>query len=216
MKFFFCIVLLFSGCVSQSNFRSPNNISKEKVILYLRDEPAKPGTLTIPFEDDYDKIPDNGRSITFIPEGKKLEEKIDVADITGYSLGNNYYALKQVDLLVNSQYHLLFVQRITNENSKIQLYELYQSGQGNDTGESEYSYFISLPGSDQYETINTKSNLLVPNFNFKMSELVSDCPSLAKKILNKQKGYYIPWPSFKTFKHRDVMLFIIDEYNHCK
>jgi hypothetical protein len=214
--FLFGVVMLLGGCASQSYFRSPNNVSKEKVVLFLRDQPPMAGVLTIPFEADFDKISDYRENITFIPEGKNAEVKIDLSEVMGYSFGKNYYALKKVDVLVNGQYHLLFVHRITEENSKIQLYELYQSGQGNETGETEYSYFISLTPSDQYEAINTKSSFLVPNFHEKMSELVSDCPSLAKKILRRQDGYFFPLHSFKTYKHRDVMLLIIDEYNHCK
>jgi hypothetical protein len=217
MKLFFLgFIIFFSGCVSQSYFRSANDISKENVVLYLRDKPGIPGILTIPFEDNFDKNLDHHPWLTFIPEGKNEEERIDVDDVIGYSLDKNYYALKKVDLFVNNQYHLLFVKRITGEDSKIQLYELYESGKGNVTGETEYSYFISLSTSLQNETINTKSINLVPDFDFKMSELVSDCPSLAEKILKRQNGYFIPLHSFKTFKHRDVMLLIINEYNQCK
>ncbi len=49
-----------------------------------------------------------------------------------------------------------------------------------------------------------------------MSLLVEDCPSLAQKILAKDKGYFIPGASFNIKKHPDVLMRIIDEYNKCK
>ena len=96
------------------------------------------------------------------------------------------------------------------------MYELYESGIGNATGEIRYSYFISLPSFSEYKTINTRSNQLIPFFDEKMGVIVSDCPLLARKIRNRERGYFIPEMSFNTFKHREVMTKIIDEYNLCR
>lgn len=212
----FCFLFFLAACSPQSYFKSPNNVSKKKVTLYLRNEQPVTGILTIPFEENFNRPPTNVQTLKFIPEGKAGEENIDIHDITGYSLDKNYYALKNLYLLSTNSNHWLFVKRLTGEDSRIQLYELYETGRGNHTGESVYTYFISLPTYGPYETLNTHSVKLIPDFNQKMSELVSDCPSLAEKIRDRQNGYFIPLVSFNTFKHKEVMMKIVNEYNSCK
>ncbi|HMH23137.1 MAG TPA: hypothetical protein VK563_15240 [Puia sp.] len=211
-----CLVICLCSCASQPYFKSPNDVYKKKVVLYLRDQPAVAGLLTVPFEDNFNREPAAAQGLKFIPEGKSEEKIINIKAVIGYSINKNYYALKELFLFTNNKDHLLFAKRLTREDSKIQLYELYESGNGNVTGETQYSYYISLPASGQYETINTKSNKLIPNFDQKMSELVADCPSLVQKIKEKQNGYFVPLLSFNTFKHKEVMTKIIDEYNNCK
>jgi hypothetical protein len=217
MKPFFCsLVILLSGCTAQSYFKSPNDVRKQKVVLYLRNKPGLAGSLTVPFEENFNKPAIQPLPLKFTPEGDTREDNIDLKDVIGYSLGKDYYALKNLFLFTDNAEHLLFAKRMTGEDSRIQLYELYESGKGNATAEPQYSYFISLPTFSQNETLNTHSINLIPDFDQKMSELVSDCPSLAQKIKNKQTGYFIPLSSFKTFKHKEVMTKIINEYNNCK
>ena len=71
------------------------------------------------------------------------------------------------------------------------------------------------PAVRPLDAINTRSRLLIPSFEEKMSVLVDDCPGLAQKILAKDRGYFIPVASFNIKKHPDVLLRIIDEYNKC-
>jgi hypothetical protein len=63
--------------------------------------------------------------------------------------------------------------------------------------------------------MNTRSIGLLPMFDQKMSQIVVDCPALAAKIRSKENGYFIPMGSFKTNKHPEVLLKIINEYNSC-
>ncbi len=210
------LLVLLTGCATQSYFKSPNDVFKEKVVLYLLNKPPVSGTLTITFENDFNRDLANVQAPKFMPEGKNEEEKIDIKEIVGYTFDKNYYALKQFYLFTNNSYHFLFGKRLTGEASKIQLYELYETGKGNATGQTEYSYFITMPGFGRYETLNTHSEKLTPNFDLKMSELVADCPTVAQKIRNKQKDYFIPVVSFNTFKHKEVMMKIIEDYNNCK
>jgi hypothetical protein len=141
---------------------------------------------------------------------------IDINKISGYWFDSTYYALKKVDIHMNGIYRLLFLKRLTGENSRIQLYELYESGRGNDSGEPDHSYYLSYPSCGPLDAINTRSSLIIPSFEQKMSLLVEDCPGLAQKILAKNNGYFIPVASFNIKKHPDVLLRIINEYNKCQ
>lgn len=216
MKLFsYSLLFLLGSCTAQSYFKSPNDVCKKKAVLYLRNKPEVAGSLTIPFEENFNRPPANVQTLKFIPEGGTQEDNIEVKEVIGYSIGKDYYALKNLFLFTDNRYHLLFAKRMTSEDSKMQLYELYESGKGNVTGETQYSYFISLSTFNQNETLNTHSIRLIPDFDQKMSELVSDCPSLAQKIRNKENGYFIPFFTFKTFKHKEVMSKIVNEYNNC-
>jgi hypothetical protein len=188
-KTFFCLLLL-SGCKSPSYFISSNQVSKEKVILVLRNQVKISGEININFETEFNTKGEQRPFIQFIPDGKSAMENINVNDIVGYSMGANFFALKKIDLNLNETYRLLFVKRLTVEDSKIQLYELYESGIGNYSGETHYSYYLSFPSYEPLQTMNTKSDSLFPYFDRKMSNLVSDCPALAQKKLVKGNGLF--------------------------
>ena len=153
--------------------------------------------------------------VDIIPEGKTENKRIPLSEITGYRLGPSFYDLKIVDIRMNGVNRLLFVKRLTPADSKLHLYELHESGKNNETGESLYSYYLSLPGFGSLQTINTHATGVIPGFEDKMSAIVSDCPALAQKIKEKAKGYYIPFVSFDGRKHPTVLLKIISEYNNC-
>jgi hypothetical protein len=212
----FYAFFLLSGCKPTAYFLSPNEVQKEKVVLFLRSQEKITGEINISFENSFNSPMENNAFIKFLPEGKSTEEIVYLSEITGYSRGNDFYALKKVDLFMNNTSYLLFVKRLTGETSRIQLYELYESGIGNATNEVKYSYYLSLPSfDDPLETVNTRSSAIIPAFDQKMSEIVSDCPTLAKKIKSKDNGYFIPFATFNIKKHPDVLLKIINEYNGC-
>ena len=218
MKYFlaFCISCIFvcTGCVS-TYFKTPNDLYRETATVYLNDGTEKKGELTIQLETEFI----NENSVTLFDKGTKQTEKIPVKTIDHYKIKNSYYFLKELDMNLNGVHQFLFVKRLTNENSRIQLYELQQRYKSTETGEERKLYFISLPASGKYEALNIYSKQLSHDFEYKMSEIVKDCPSLADKIRTKTKDYYIPAaPSllFPESKRIEVYKTIIEEYNKCK
>ena len=215
MKYLLIVLILISGCKSTSYFNTANDAARQKSILYMRNKDSIPGEISVTFETSLHANVSYQPSIDFVPEGTGKKQSVPLDDIVGYRIGGNFYALKKVDIHMNGINRLLFVKQLTPDHSKIQLYELHESGKGNDTGESEYSYYLSLKGSAPMETVNTRSSKIIPLFEAKMSEIVSDCPALAEKIRIKEKGYFIPFVTFDVKKHPEVLLRIINEYNHC-
>ena len=215
-RLLFCL-FLFSGCASTVHFSTPNDIYKEKVVLWLTDKSKIAGQITVSLEKNISLYSVTYPSfIEFIPEGASETKHINLNDIIGYSLGADFYALKQVETNLDGILHLLFVKRLTGEDSKLQLYELYESGRANPTGEAGYSYYLSLPSFVPLQTINTRSSSLVPYFDVKMSKIVADCPQLADKIQMKEPGYFLSMTLFNVKKQPEVLLRIINEYNNCK
>ncbi len=218
MKLFlaFCISCIFicTGCVS-TYFKTPNDLYRETATVYLNDGTKREGELTIQLETEFTRE----NSVTLFDKEKKQTEKIPVKSVDHYKIRENYYFLKEIDLDLNGVYHFLFVKQLTAENSRIQLYELQQRYKSTETGEERKLYFISLPASGKYEALNIFSKQLSHEFEYKMSEIVKDCSSLADKIRTKAKGYYIPnAPSlfFPDSKRIEVYKRIVEEYNNCK
>ena len=203
-------VFICSGCVS-TYFKTPNDLYRETATVYLNDGTEKDGQLTVQLE--------TASSVTLFNKEKKQTENIPIKTINYYKIKDNYYFLKELDVELNGVYHFLFVKRLTDENSKMQLYELHQRYKTTETGEDRKLYFLSLPTSGKYEAISIYSKQLTHQFEYNMSAIVKDCASLAEKIKAKTKGYYIPSaPSmvFPESKRTEVYKRIIEEYNNCK
>ena len=208
-------LILLAGCAPTAFFSTPNDVVREKALLYWNNGDTTTGEISVALETIFSANVNYQPSIEFTPTGKIGKQVIHFSDIRGYRIGSTYYALKNLDISVNGTYRTLFVKQLTPDSSKIHLYELHESGRGNATGESLYSYYLSLKSSGPLETINSKSVKIIPNFDLKMSEIVSDCPKLADKIRRKQDGYYLPFISFNPKKQPEVLLRIINEYNSC-
>ncbi len=215
MKRLLIALMLLSGCKSTSYFTTPNDVSRQKSILYLKNKDTVSGEISVILETSLHANISYQPTIEFTPAGTTQKQSIPMENIIGYRIGATFYALKKVDINMNGINRLLFLKQLTPDNSKIQLYELHESGIGNNTGESLYSYYLSLKGMGPLETINTRSSKIIPLFEEKMSNIVSDCPTLAEKIRIKQKGYFLPFVTLAEKKHRDVLLTIISEYNSC-
>jgi len=216
MKYFLlvCIncVFICTGCVS-TYFKTPNDLYKEPATVYLNDGTVKGGELTIQLETEFT----SANSVTLVDKERKHTETIPVKTINSYKIKDNYYFLKELD--INGTNHLLFVKRLTHENSLINLYELQQRYKSNETGEDRKLYFVSFPTSGKYEALSIYNRQLAHEFEYKMSEIVKDCSPLADKIRTKTKGYYIPSAPTLVFpdsKRIEVYKRIIEEYNNCR
>jgi hypothetical protein len=144
MKHFliFCIGCIFicTGCVS-TYFKTPNDLYRETATVYLNDGSEKEGELTIQLETEFT----SENSVTLFDKGKKQTEKIPVKAINYYKIKDTYYFLKEIDTDLNGVYHFLFVKRLTDENSRIQLYELQQRYKSTETKSENYILFLYLP-----------------------------------------------------------------------
>lgn len=216
-----CSIFAFTACKAPY-FNTANNMKLINGTVYTNDGKEIPGQITLNLE--------NYRSsklyITVVPaEGK--EERINVTDIKGINIRNDYYEPKLIDMGgFGSRDQFRFVKRMTKEGSRIQLYELYERqtrqtnsryGGGTSTYTTpEYTYYITTPAHTRQEAAwNIEGRKLTPNFEDKMSEVVKDCPSLAEKIKRKDKGYFYAQISLVDSKKIETMFTIIEEYNRC-
>jgi hypothetical protein len=161
----------------------------------------------------------SGDYISFKDPNGKEGQKILIKDIKGINVRNNYYEPKLIDMSFGPD-KMLFVKKMTRNDSKINLYELYErktnnSGNGHTYYTDSYTYYVNFPGHPEYEAWNIEGRHLTPNFEDKMSELVKDCPALAEKIKRKEKGYFYAQVSLSSQKRIETIMGIADEYNKC-
>src|SRR5215813_5155534 len=175
MKYVLLVCLICSailpGCVS-SYFKTPNDLYKTPATIYLDDGTQKTGDLTVQFETGFDY----DYSVNLYHKETRRAEKIRFQNIKYYTINKDYYYPKQVDVRLDGKYYLLFLKRLTPENSKIELFELNVSYKTAATGQSDKLYFIAPPNSSKYEVWSVYGKKFTPDFEYKMSSLVGDCP----------------------------------------
>jgi hypothetical protein len=211
----YCLFLFLCSCTA-AYFKTPNDVSKKEATIFLNNGTQLKGKISVSLEKNFAYFETPPDYIELFHDNKTPADRIPLRTITAYTIDSDYYALKLADILNNGSGHLLFVKRLTAANSRMQVYMLHQSGIANATGEESTEYFISLPTSEPYETMNVKSSRIIPDFDLKMSSLLHDCPALADKIRAKEKGYYLPAIIFNNKKREEVFMQIANDYNNCK
>jgi hypothetical protein len=165
-----------------------------------------------------------GGVIKIYTEGDKNAMQFNVEEVEGYRIRNDYYDLKELKGGVRLGKKLSFMKRLTPARSRIYLYEYIDkvtetnrvNGSNRTTTRYENDYYMQFPNTEGSAVYPLGGSKFVPNFNEKMSRLVSDCPELAQKIAAKESGYFYAQISLSKEKRADVLLNIIEEYNRCK
>ena len=183
--------------------------------LYLTNGRSVEGKLVIqtgnPFSGD----------VKVYADGDKKPMNFNLGDVNGYRIRNDYYELKEKKGGISIGRRLSFMKRLTPENSKIHLYEdmekVTESGKGNANSQSRYEteYYLQMPNESSEEVYPLGGSKFVPNFDEKVSRMVSDCPSLIQKIAAKENGYFYAQVSLFKEKRAEVLMNIIREYNRC-
>jgi|GEM_PF-1663909 len=232
MRFFPVLVIVLSSlvfsCRTASSFESPNSFRNIQSILYLKNGDSISGYLTIDINNSI------GRPIKIYPIDEKKALKFSKRDVMGYKTNRELYVLKTVknnsitigngksllEQLVDDK-DMYFMKQLTPESSRIHFYEserIEKVKENNQTynGRSVTEYYVQLPHTTGNLVYALDNKLFVPNFEEKMSDLVKDCPELAKKIAAKEKGYFYAQINLLKEKRAAIMMNIIEEYNNCR
>ncbi len=211
------IMITLASCKSAAWFETPNDVSNINGTLYLVNGEKLEGKLSVD-----DGWADGVR--LYVP-GENKARRYPLHEVKGYQMRSDYYELKEVKdgTSFSRRFRLHFMRRLTPENSRIHLYE-YLDKETTHTGTRrersvtslEKTYYIQLPSEKGDGVWDIGLTRFVPNFDDKMSELVKDCPALAQKIANKEKGYFYPQIGYSDEERVDILWKIINEYNQCR
>jgi hypothetical protein len=154
------------------------------------------------------------------------ERKILITDIKYYQYNNAFYFPKDINLeayvipfrdkiYTPNVNNILFLKRLTNDSAKLQLFELFKSKTNSSDWTDQYDYYISFNNENRFASWSIRGSKFFPNFEEKMSKIVSDCPSLSEKIKQKATGYAVKQISVDA-KKNEVIKKIVEEYNKCE
>lgn len=210
------IFISLIGCKASSYLESPNSLRNITGTLYLTNGKTVNGKLII----NTDNI--LGTPIKVYAKGEKEAMKFGIYDVKGYEMRGSYYALKEIRQGINLGRNYSFMKRLTKEDSRIHLYENEERTSSNNPDNTARTtryiseYYLQMPGDEGDAVYALSGNKFTPNFDEKMSALVADCPALAKKIKDREEGYFYRQISLYNEKRADVILNIIGEYNSCR
>lgn len=212
------MTLALSSCRTAAYFDSPNDLNYISGTLYLTNGEKIDGKLSI--------NESTGGPVKIYVDGEKKPQRYRYPDIEGYSVRNEFYEFKEIldGMAFNRAYRFRFMKRLTNERSKIHLYEYldkqthsrYGYRRSGSFTSVEKTYYVQLPSEKEDGVWNINLSKFTPNFDEKMSKIVNDCPALSKKIANKEKGYFYSQMGGSEEKRVDILLNIIKEYDQCK
>jgi hypothetical protein len=210
-------IILFASCKSAAWYETPNDLDNINSTLYLANGEKLEGKLSV--DDGWSGV------VKLQVPGEKKARRYKFFDVKGYKMRNDYYELKEIrdGGSLNRNYRLHFMKRLTPENSRIALYEFLDKEYSHSTypryrtvNTVEKNYYVQLPGEKGDGVWNVGLSHFVPNFDEKMSKMVSDCPALSQKIANKEKGYFYSQLGNSDETRVDILWKIIEEYNSCK
>jgi hypothetical protein len=211
------VMFFLGGCRSASIFSTPNSMRNIPAILYLQNGNMVKGDLSLNMNGF------NRNTIRIKPEGAKETFKYNIDEVKGYKIRYDYYELKDIrnNGRINFGRSTSFMRRLTPDDSRIHLFESMETrtsddGNNNSSTRIVTTFYLQLPNENAADVWNIESNKFTPNFDEKMSRFVSDCPALARKIADREEGYFFRQISFNVDKRLDVIQRIIEEYNRCR
>lgn len=211
------LLMVFASCKSITSFESPNSLRNMTGTLFLTNGKSVDGKLVIEMGNFF------GSAVKIYADGEKDAMKFNLGEVEGYRIRNDYYFLKEKKGGIGLGRRLSFMKRLTSENSRIHLYEDREkitetsTVNGNTTTRTRYEteYYMQLPNTEGSNVYPLDGSKFVPNFDEKMSRMVSDCSTLSQKIAAKESGYFYAQISLFKEKRADVLMNIIEEYNRC-
>ncbi|MFC4262735.1 hypothetical protein ACFOWM_07595 [Ferruginibacter yonginensis] len=214
------VIIFFSFMLLQAcntpYYSTVNNMQGQPAILTLTNGQQLNGKISIKTFDDYSSV----NRIQFAEGASNAYKDYFINNIKNIYLNGSTYCVKT---LIGSRFWggdaNRFVKQLTQPGGKMDLYQNEKLTRNNSTGKDELTteYFIQLPGAANNEIYSVESNKFTPNFDDKMSAIVSDCASLAAKIKSKDKNYFYPFVvSNGDLRRKAVLLQIINDYNNCK
>ena len=202
------VLITLVSCKPASYFITPNDVLAKDGIVYMLNGTEKKGKISVMVDTGLE--PDK---FIRLKVGDSTE-RILIDSIQSYYINGDYYFPKVVALDFGGTQALLFVKRLTKENSRIHLYELKIHRSNTNDGSDLIAHYISLGTHKRLETWLVGDKHLIPNFEEKMSKIVEDCIILSNKIKQKDKGYFISGLTLSLVR-LETLKRIINEYNNC-
>ena len=169
---------------------------------------------TIKFEITGDNN-DMGR-VFFTPASEMKPKRMTDDNIKFFTVkGKDFYPVRTKEDDTHIGHSTMFMEMINNSpDDKFKMYRLRKVEAGSAASNKPYDlhrgYYILLP---DFKNAHEIIDLTFTPFAKRMSEYLKDCPELAKKIEDKEKGY--KYNMFNGAANDEVFIRVMQEYNAC-
>lgn len=205
------LMLLLVSC-NQSFYNNVNDMGGQPATLYLHNGTIVNGKVAIRSFDAFSSV----QKITFSEGNTNRYQEYYPLDIKGIYFNGAKYSLEQIEAMdMWNKRAYRFLKNITPITGKLELFEEeYQQKNAFGTIENVTKLYIKLPSSTV--VYDAQSEHFVPNFNEKVSRYLSNCPTVATRILNKEKEFTYAFVNQGESQRKQVWMNIVFDYNQCK
>jgi hypothetical protein len=173
------------------------------------------GTVSLVVSNNEDSM----KYVTFIPENEMKPMRMwsdDVAYVTVKGRSFLPVRMKEDDLSIGHK--TIFMEMLNNSrDDKFKMYrfrKLERNEMSSGAKDKPYllhrAFYVMLP---DFKNAHEIVDMTFSPFASKMSGYLKDCPELAKKIEDKEKGYR--YNMFKGAENDEVFFRVMQEYNSC-
>jgi hypothetical protein len=207
----FFLALLLQSC-NTAYYQHANDMGGQPATLHLRDGRVLNGKVEVRSFDQFSSV----RKIRFSEGASGSYLQYAPYQIAGLYFNGAFYSLEAVramDMWDNFAYK--FLRDITPVAGLLQLFEdEYSEKSAFGDVEKVRKLYLKLPGRD--EVYDAQSDRFIPNFDEKVSRYLSDCPLVAQKIRNGERGYTYGFVNHGETQRKQVWMTLAFEYNQCK
>lgn len=150
-----------------------------------------------------------------IKQANGEQEKIKRSEINSFEIGDLLFEKISPSGAIVIGGNEEFAIRKTPENSKIKIHENINQGRVGSGSPALYSTSREIIISFPDKKSKSIKDLSFAPFHKKVSKLVADCPSLSKKIANKEDGYKVGFATSVPAR-LDIFIRLAEEYTNCK
>lgn len=181
--------------------------------ITLEDGTTQEGTVKFTVTTDNDDM----KWIWFTPAAEMKPKKIKSGELQYFTVKNRRFypiRMKEDDMAIGNS--RIFMEAMHNSDAdKFKMFHLRKmerntSGIGENAYELKRGWYVLLP---DFKNAHEIVDFTFTPFAKKMSEHLKDCPELAKKIADKEKGYKVNMLSGAA--NDEVYFRIMTEYNNC-
>ena len=206
MKFlFFCLLIAVSANSFAQDQREPEVVFKGEGRIQMENGDVQEGYISYSYVNS---------THVHIKTADEKTERIRRSEVKFFEIDDIYFEKISQGTGIVIGDDTEFAIRKTPENSKIKVYETINQGRIGSGSPAEYSTNRSVIVYFPDQKPKSINDLSLSPFHRRVSRLVADCPTLSKKISEKEDGYSI---GLRTSPQARVEIYLrlADEYTNC-
>ncbi len=212
------ILISTISCNTLSYYRTVNDMSNIASTLTMTSGTTIQVMLTVQLDRNWLQA----TTIQYTTKLIKTPITVPLDSIKEIIIKGEPYLPRNITIGIGTTVRKRLVKRLTEPTSKLHLLEykyrdetLHDDASNSMHNYNQVQYYYLLATDNTGSARNIEGKATVPNFDEKVSNYLSDCPTVASKIKAKEKGYFYAQITMNSNKRLITWYNIIDAYNTC-